>query len=82
MKYSVPKSILTCVQEKFQKATNKNKTHYFVTAEYWLGATDLQVDGTFRWHHSQEVVGTDFRSWAPGNPSGGPENCMEIVVGF
>ncbi|KAH3889275.1 perlucin-like [Dreissena polymorpha] len=64
------------------QAENQFLLHYAANArtDYWLGATDLQVDCTFRWQHSQEVVGTNFRSWSPGNPSGGPENCMEIVI--
>ncbi|KAH3836853.1 perlucin-like [Dreissena polymorpha] len=49
--------------------------------EYWIGASDLQVKGVYRWLNSGQEVGTYFNFWIySGNPSGGPEHCMEISL--
>ena len=36
---------------------------------FWLGATDLQVEG--EWERLPEMEEIEFTRWAPGQPSGG-----------
>ncbi|XP_052814085.1 perlucin-like protein [Mya arenaria] len=51
-----------------------------IRTEYWIGGSDLQVTGVWRWYTTQDPIGTEFNSWYPGNPSGNGEDCMEIVL--
>ncbi|KAH3837790.1 hypothetical protein DPMN_111191 [Dreissena polymorpha] len=53
------------------KATQKN---------YWVGASDLQIAGMYRWLNSGKVVSASSSQWRPGEPSRGNEHCMDIMV--
>ena len=53
---------------------------YTLTGNYWVGASDLQVTGEFRWLNSGKVVSAPVSYWWPGEPNGGSEHCMHIKV--
>ncbi|EDS31180.1 galactose-specific C-type lectin [Culex quinquefasciatus] len=42
----------------------------------WLGATDLGRIGTYVWQPTGSRVG--WVKWRPGEPTGGPEHCMNL----
>ncbi|XP_046347653.2 perlucin-like [Haliotis rufescens] len=46
-------------------------------ANYWLGATDLNVEGTWLWEGQQAM---DYSNWSTGQPdnSAGIEHCLDI----
>ncbi|XP_052263906.1 C-type lectin domain family 6 member A-like isoform X2 [Dreissena polymorpha] len=46
---------------------------------YWVGASDLQITGMYRWLNSGKVVAAPAIFWAPTEPQGGSEHCMAIV---
>ncbi|KAH3889276.1 C-type lectin domain family 4 member E-like [Dreissena polymorpha] len=48
--------------------------------DYWVGASDLQIAGMYRWL-SGKVVSASSSHWIPGQPSRGPEHCMNILQG-
>ena len=61
--------------------------HFFILALYvfsgvidgriWIGATDQQVEGSFRWASLPEVAPVLHTNWAANEPDGGTaENCV------
>ncbi|XP_045190986.2 perlucin-like protein [Mercenaria mercenaria] len=46
-------------------------------ARYWIGGNDLRVEGEWKWYTSNTDI--TYSTWLPGNPSGGVEDCLEIV---
>jgi hypothetical protein len=47
----------------------------------WLGASDIQQEGTFVWETSKTVLtAATFTNWSPGQPDNwqGNENCVHI----
>ncbi|XP_048251020.1 perlucin-like [Haliotis rufescens] len=46
-------------------------------ANYWLGATDLNVEGTWLWEGQQAM---DYSNWSRSQPDngGGAEHCLDI----
>lgn len=48
----------------------------------WLGASDREVEGTFRWHDGSPLA-DGFTLWRPGEPNDGGlvgEDCLELVI--
>jgi len=46
-------------------------------ANYWIGATDLQAEGTFAWSNGDAW---NFSMFLPGEPNGGTsENCLSVA---
>ncbi|OWF40661.1 collectin-12-like [Mizuhopecten yessoensis] len=46
---------------------------------YYIGATDLEVEGVFRWDNTGDTFG--YSNWEDGEPNqwrGDPENCVEM----
>ena len=43
---------------------------------YWIGATDVTVNGTFLWTSDNSTLG--FVKWYPGEPSDTNEHCATI----
>ncbi|XP_048251019.1 perlucin-like [Haliotis rufescens] len=50
-------------------------------ATYWLGATDLNVEGTWLWEGQQAM---DYSNWSTGQPDnyGGGEHCLDIKQSY
>ena len=43
----------------------------------WIGASDLEQEGTFIWEHSGRSLESGFHHWLTGEPNGGlKENCL------
>ena len=45
---------------------------------FWLGASDLESEGVFRWFYDGEELSRDM--WSPGEPgtSSTEENCVQL----
>ena len=45
---------------------------------FWLGASDLESEGVFRWFYDGEELSRDM--WSPGEPgtSDTEENCVQL----
>merc|ERR1719193_2219528 len=50
---------------------------------FWIGLTDLDSEGTFKWLSGQAVNYTNWKSGEPNNRGhqGGPEDCAHIGDG-
>ena len=49
---------------------------------YWIGLSDLETEGTWKWTDGSLLTGSDYVNWAHHNPNGGrSQNCGEIVMG-
>ena len=52
-----------------------------VSETFWLGGTDEDQEGEWRWFHSQtEISDSTFSNWGPGRPdnSGGGEHYLSL----
>ncbi|XP_046547951.1 perlucin-like isoform X2 [Haliotis rubra] len=49
--------------------------------KYWLGASDLNIEGIWLWEGQRRM---NYTNWSPGQPdnAGGNENCLEIRLNF
>ena len=49
------------------------------TKDFWIGLSDLDVKGVFKWEESGNPVG--FSHWAPGQPDNyqGIEDCVFVI---
>ncbi len=46
----------------------------------YLGATDADEEGVFRWVEDNSVVSDSYTNWVPEKPDGGEaENCMVML---
>ena len=50
----------------------------FTNRTFWVGASDLESEGTFRWFYDGEELTRDL--WSPGEPgrSDTEENCVQL----
>ncbi|XP_053382474.1 perlucin-like protein isoform X2 [Mercenaria mercenaria] len=50
-------------------------------AHYWMGLSDMDQEGTFKWYGTNDVV--SFTDWISGEPSngGGTEHCVHFYHG-
>ncbi|XP_061185314.1 perlucin-like [Saccostrea echinata] len=46
---------------------------------FWLGGTDIQIEGEWVWTGNVEAFGT-YKNWSPGEPNnaGSNEHCLEM----
>ena len=44
------------------------------TTRYWVGASDQEVEGDWRWVTGEPFV---YTNWGPGEPNNGVDDCME-----
>ena len=60
------------------------KKHGFIVA-LWLGASDIETEGTFVWAHSGIPIDDGYKQWSSGQPNNGRlENCLNVYhsLGF
>lgn len=85
---TLPATLQQQQKEKKKKNTNKqrcavNKISIIASGDadirYWIGASDIQVEGEWRWAVLGELF--TYSNWAIGIPNnlGGNENCAEIM---
>ena len=50
-------------------------------ARIWIGANDINNEGTFTWVASGQLVKDSYSRWHVGDPNniGGLQNCVQIV---
>jgi hypothetical protein len=51
------------------------------TSGYWIGASDVAVEGAFEWVTGEPVLRTDWGGGEPNNDFG-TEDCVEYRVGI
>jgi hypothetical protein len=62
--------------KQFIDQGNENGT----SGEFWIGLTDLQDEGTFRWVNN-ELLQTLYKNWAVGEPDNKPaQDCVVFVL--
>ena len=77
-------SLVEITSEAEQAAiTAKIRSEGWGNFNFWIGLTDLDSEGTFKWVSGDAV---NYTHWAPGEPnnqghSGGPEDCAHIGDG-
>ncbi|XP_035693313.1 proprotein convertase subtilisin/kexin type 9-like [Branchiostoma floridae] len=58
---------------------SKIKTSLNPFAKFWLGLTDREKEGTWRWNDGEELDGNSFTNWADGEPNqAGNEYCAVV----
>ncbi|CAH1244651.1 PCSK9 [Branchiostoma lanceolatum] len=73
------------VAEPRNRAVNdiliKLKTSLNPRVRFWLGLTDREKEGTWRWNDGEELDRSSFTSWADGEPNqAGNEDCAVVEV--
>ena len=67
----------------FSRYCKRNIEMYRITVllgHFWVGGTDVLVDGQWIWISTQEKM--QFTDWLPGEPNGGlREGCLMLVSG-
>lgn len=52
----------------------------WISGHFWVGGTDVLVDGQWIWISSQEKI--QYTDWVPGEPNGGTrEGCLMLYGG-
>ncbi|XP_067653609.1 perlucin-like [Haliotis asinina] len=75
-------SHLATISNRYENAFIKGYAmRHGKAVNYWLGASDLNVEGKWRWEGQRRMT---FTAWAPGQPdnAGSNEHCLEIRRDF
>ena len=64
--------------EKLTKLQQYLLTRWTNTSGFWIGASDLESEGVFRWFYSGDQVTREM--WSQGEPghSTAEENCVQL----
>ena len=64
--------------EKDQNEINATLSSNDSTLSYWIGLSDLAVEGQWVWQHSYSPLG-NYTNWGPREPDGGEgEDCVML----